>query len=70
MFGREQEICIGFMSGASNVHFWLKKRGIPASDKLVQEILAEAKKLDRIMLDQEVLAVVEQSGIRVPSSPA
>ena len=38
--------------------------------KLVQEILAEAKKLDRIMLDQEVLAVVEQSGIRVPSSPA
>ena len=28
MFGRKQEICIGFMSGASNVNYWLKERGI------------------------------------------
>src|SRR5579859_1370390 len=28
MFGRHQEICIGFMSGASNVGFWLRQRGI------------------------------------------
>jgi hypothetical protein len=26
MFGRQQEICIGFMSGISNVTYWLKRR--------------------------------------------
>ena len=28
MFGRHQEIGIGFMSGASNVGYWLRQRGI------------------------------------------
>jgi isopropylmalate/homocitrate/citramalate synthase len=28
MFGRKQEICIGYMSGASNVSYWLRTRGI------------------------------------------
>ncbi len=61
MFGREQEICIGFMSGASNVNFWLKQRGIASSDALVKEILAEAKGLDHIMTDEEVMKVVRRS---------
>ena len=43
MFGREQEICIGPMSGASNVNFWLKKRGITPNETLVKAILARAK---------------------------
>ncbi|WP_394825934.1 LeuA family protein [Pendulispora albinea] len=57
-FGRSQEICIGFMSGASNVNHWLRKRGIDGSEKLVQEILAAAKSQDHIMTDEEVFKVI------------
>jgi 2-isopropylmalate synthase len=58
MIGRSQEVCIGFMSGASNVNYWLTARGIPASEDLVAEILKAAKTQDHIMTDEEVLAVV------------
>ncbi len=60
MIGRSQEVCIGFMSGASNVLFWLSQRGIPPAEKLVTEILKAAKAHDRILLDEEVLAVVKR----------
>ena len=60
MIGRAQEICIGFMSGASNVNYWLSQREIPADDALVAEILKQAKTQDRIMTDEEVLAVVKR----------
>ena len=58
MIGRSQEICIGFMSGASNVNYWLSSRNIPFDDALVAEILKAAKALDHIMSDEEVMAVV------------
>jgi len=57
-FGRAQEICIGFMSGASNVNYWLRKRGIVPSERLVQEILEAAKSQDHIMTEDEVLNVI------------
>ena len=60
MIGRPQEICIGFMSGASNVNFWLSQRSIEADDTLVAEILKTAKTNDRIMTDDEVMAVVKR----------
>jgi 2-isopropylmalate synthase len=60
MFGRKQEICIGFMSGASNVNFWLRQRGIEPSDDLVKEILVAAKATSHIMLDEEVMAIVKR----------
>lgn len=63
MFGRQQEICIGFMSGASNVSFWLKQRGIAPNDKLVAEILKEAKTTTRILTDEEVMTVVNRATI-------
>jgi 2-isopropylmalate synthase len=56
--GRDQEICIGFMSGASNVNYWLRRRGIPTSETLVKEILAAAKAQDHIMTDDEVMSVI------------
>jgi 2-isopropylmalate synthase len=59
MFGRKQEICIGYMSGASNVAFWLKTRGLEPSDGLVKAILAKAKEGDHILSDEEVMGVVE-----------
>ena len=57
MFGRRQEICVGFMSGASNVNYWLRERGIASDEVLVREIL-EAAKGQTIMTDEQILAVV------------
>jgi 2-isopropylmalate synthase len=54
VFGREQEIEIGPMSGASNVSFWLKHHGFTAKPEMVQAILAEAKKSNRTLTDDEV----------------
>jgi 2-isopropylmalate synthase len=60
MIGRAQEICIGFMSGASNVNYWLSQRKIPSDETLVAEILKVAKAQDHIMTEEEVLAVVNR----------
>ena len=60
MIGRSQEINIGFMSGASNVNYWLAQRKIAADDTLVAEILKAAKGQDHIMTEEEVLAVVKR----------
>lgn len=62
MFGREQEIGIGPMSGASNVNFWLKKHGIAPSDALVKAILARAKESSQLLTDAEIREVVERVG--------
>ncbi|MBX7197185.1 MAG: LeuA family protein [Sandaracinaceae bacterium] len=61
-FGREQEIEIGPMSGASNVQFWLKYRGLASKPELVGAILAEAKKSDRTLSDEEIRVVVARLG--------
>jgi 2-isopropylmalate synthase len=60
MIGRTQEIGIGFMSGASNVNYWLAQRNIPANERLVAEILKAAKGLDHIMTEAEVFEVIER----------
>jgi 2-isopropylmalate synthase len=60
MFGRHQEICVGFMSGASNVNFWLRQRKIEPSKELVDAILAKAKTSAEILSDAEILAIVDQ----------
>ena len=58
MFGRHQEIGIGFMSGASNVGYWLRQRNIEPSEDLVAAILEVAKATTHILSDEEVLAVI------------
>jgi 2-isopropylmalate synthase len=60
MFGRSQEICIGFMSGASNVNYWLRARGIEPNEALVSEILKAAKGTTHILTEEEVTAIVER----------
>ena len=57
LFGLEQVIEIGPMSGRSNVIYWLEKRGIPASGELVDRIFDAAKKSQRVMTDEEILAL-------------
>jgi 2-isopropylmalate synthase len=60
MFGRHQEIGIGFMSGASNVNYWLRQRDIEPSDDLVAAILQAAKATTHILTEEEVRAVVDR----------
>jgi len=48
---------IGPLSGKSNVHYWLEKRGIPASDELVERIYNAAKKSERVLTDEEILGL-------------
>ena len=60
MFGREQEICIGPMSGVSNVSYWLGNRKIEATDGLIEAILKAAKNSDHNLTDDEVSAVVDR----------
>ncbi len=59
MFGRQQEICIGYMSGASNVNYWLRQRDIEPTEALVKGILARAKESKHILTDDEVLGVIQ-----------
>jgi isopropylmalate/homocitrate/citramalate synthase len=59
IFGLEQVIDIGPMSGKSNVHFWLERRGIPASDEIVDRIYARAKQSDHTLTDAEILGCVK-----------
>lgn len=58
MFGRQQEIEIGPMSGASNVTFWLRQRGFEPEPALVQAILAGAKGSDHVLAEDEVRAAI------------
>jgi 2-isopropylmalate synthase len=60
MFGRAQEIGVGFMSGASNVSYWLRHRDIEPSEDLVAEILKAAKGTTHMLKDEEVMAVVKR----------
>jgi 2-isopropylmalate synthase len=60
VFGREQEIEIGPMSGESNVIYWLGKRGIPVEPALSKFILAGAKRTDHLLTEAEVQALIEE----------
>ncbi|MGA2421223.1 MAG: 2-isopropylmalate synthase, partial [Candidatus Acidiferrum sp.] len=57
LFGLEQLIEIGPMSGKSNVHFWLERHKIPATEPLIARILEAAKNSPRVLNDQELEAL-------------
>ena len=63
LFGLEQIIEIGPMSGRSNVVYWLGKRDIAATDELVDRILAAAKQASSVLTETEILALVASSAI-------
>jgi len=64
LFGLEQVIEIGPLSGRSNVIYWLEKRGIPATEDLVGRIFDVAKKSTRILTEEEILALCGQASHR------
>jgi 2-isopropylmalate synthase len=59
-FGLEQIIEIGPMSGKSNVIFWLERKGITASEDLVDRIFQRAKASDRCLTEEEILACCQK----------
>ena len=61
LFGLEQVIEIGPMSGKSNVLFWLEKHGIPADDALVNRIFEAAKQSARVLTNEELLALCSEA---------
>ena len=57
MFGLEQVVEIGPLSGESNVIFWLKKRKIEPRDELVKKIFQKAKQSTTILSDEQIFAL-------------
>jgi 2-isopropylmalate synthase len=61
LFGLDQIIEIGPMSGKSNVLFWLERHGMPAGDAVVNRIFDAAKQSARVLTDEEVLALCAET---------
>jgi 2-isopropylmalate synthase len=55
MFGLEQVIQVGPMSGKSNVMWYLEKRGKEVTDEAVAKVLALAKTTPRLLTEEEIL---------------
>jgi 2-isopropylmalate synthase len=60
--GREQEIEVGHMSGASNVQYFLRSRDLPATPEVVEAVLALAKKSESLLSEEEILELVHKVG--------
>jgi 2-isopropylmalate synthase len=58
LFGLQQRIEIGYMSGKSNVVYWLESRGIGANDERVARILDRAKQSPSVLSEEEVMQLV------------
>ena len=67
MFGCEQMIEIGPMSGESNVVYWLEQRGIEPSPGLVRAIIDGAKSGNHLLDEGEVYAIVKLNSLRTGS---
>ena len=62
-FGLSQRIDISPVSGLSNVKCWLEEHGFDATDDaLCQRVFDAAKKTNRVLRDDEILAVVNSGG--------
>ncbi|NNM04020.1 MAG: 2-isopropylmalate synthase [Gemmatimonadetes bacterium] len=60
IIGRNQEIEVGHLSGASNVHFFLSNRGLDDQDSVCEAILDAAKKSERLLTEEEVLEIFRE----------
>lgn len=67
LFGLEQIIEIGPLSGRSNVTYWLETHNIPATEELVTRIFEAAKRSERVMRDEEILKLCSDAA---PSAAA
>jgi len=61
LFGLDQVIEIGPMSGKSNVLFWLERHKISATDAVVNRIFDAAKQSARVLTDSELHALASEA---------
>jgi 2-isopropylmalate synthase len=66
MVGRRQEIEVGFMSGLSNVVYYLRSRGIEPEKGLVEEIFRAAKRHSRVLSEEEIYEILRYHQARAP----
>jgi 2-isopropylmalate synthase len=55
VFGREQIIDVGPMSGKSNVLYWLEKHGFPTSEAVIDRVYRRAKSSDHTLTEAEII---------------
>jgi 2-isopropylmalate synthase len=67
LVGRRQEIEIGPMCGESNIVYWLRERSFEPHAELVAEIFRAAKDSDRVLEEEEVLAICRGRSSRAAS---
>jgi len=70
MVGEVQHVEVGYMSGASNVTFWLESRGHAAPPELVQRILRAAKEKTQILREDELEGLVREHAQKTTTPPA
>jgi len=58
LFGMDQVIEVGPLSGKSNVIFWLEKRGIEATEARVELIFVAAKKAQQVLTEAEIYGLL------------
>ncbi|HXD34360.1 MAG TPA: LeuA family protein [Pyrinomonadaceae bacterium] len=58
LFGLEQVVEIGPMSGKSNVIYWLEKRGIEASEERITRIYNRAKESSAVLEENEIRELI------------
>jgi len=61
MFGQEQIVEVGPMSGKSNVVYWLARHGITETEELVNRIFEAAKQSPRVLTNDEIRALCTSS---------
>jgi isopropylmalate/homocitrate/citramalate synthase len=61
LFGLDQVIEVGPMSGKSNVLFWLERHKIPATEAVVNRIFDAAKQSARVLTDAELYALCSEA---------
>ena len=57
MVGLHQEIEVGFMSGLSNIVYWLHAHGIEPREHLVEAIFRAAKEHNRVLTNEELFEI-------------
>lgn len=61
LFGLEQKIAVGPMSGKSNIVWVLERHGVEPSDERIERVLQAAKTSNRQLTDDEVVAAAAAS---------
>jgi 2-isopropylmalate synthase len=63
LFGLEQAIEIGPLSGRSNVIYWLERHGIEPRDEVVDCIFNAAKQASRVLTEEEIRAAMGHAAV-------